>query len=109
MMLELGARQLPEASVAVALEAAHTALQPLFALQEEFAAKVGAVKRNSQLMAPSPALVKAVEDAVYEEAKGVFKTLASRKEMRSRAQGQLIHKAMAAVKKEGGGGGGAVE
>lgn len=55
MMLEAGAKQVPEAKVAEAIEAAHKAMQPLFDLQEQVARDLGAEK---------PTVVPVVSDIV---------------------------------------------
>ena len=100
LMVELGARQLPEASLAAALLAADEALLPSLALQEALRLGCGKPKREARLFVPSPALRKAADECIQEEADKVFSEARVRKELRGRAQGRLIHKAKAALAAE---------
>ncbi len=56
MMVEAGAREVSEKTVAEALEYAHKAIQPAIALQQELAKKVGVVAQEYELVKPDDAV-----------------------------------------------------
>src|SRR5262245_14262284 len=64
VMVEGGARMLPEAELLEALFAAHAAAQPLIDLQEELRAAVGKPKREVEVPARDTTLEAAVQDHV---------------------------------------------
>src|SRR5947199_1698547 len=63
VMVEGGARMVPEALLLEALFAAHEALQPLIALQESLQRRVGKPKRSVTAPAVDPALERQVREA----------------------------------------------
>src|SRR5207253_9039244 len=63
VMVEGGARMVPEALLLEALFAAHEALQPLIALQESLQRLVGKPKRSVAAPAVDPALERQVREA----------------------------------------------
>ncbi|HSX29955.1 MAG TPA: polyribonucleotide nucleotidyltransferase [Candidatus Saccharimonadales bacterium] len=62
MMVEAGANEVSEETVAEVLEWAHKAMQPAIALQKELAAKVGVAAQQYELSLPSEAIQKEVDE-----------------------------------------------
>jgi len=62
MMVEAGAREVSEETVADALTYAHQAIQPAIDLQNELVQKIGVTKQEYTLMLPDEAIQKKVDD-----------------------------------------------
>ena len=73
MMLEGGAQIVDEEVILEALFAAHEAMQPIFAMQEELQRRAGKPKREFAPKERDPALLKAVEKSIGD---GIEKALA---------------------------------
>jgi polyribonucleotide nucleotidyltransferase len=63
LMVEAGAREIPEAEILDALDIAHTEIKKLCALQRELAAKVGKPKLEVVVVGVDPAVLAAVRSA----------------------------------------------
>jgi polyribonucleotide nucleotidyltransferase len=63
LMVEAGAREIPEAEILDALDIAHTEIKKLCALQRELAAKVGKPKLEVVVVGVDPAVLEAVRSA----------------------------------------------
>jgi polyribonucleotide nucleotidyltransferase len=66
LMVECGAKEVPEDVMVAALEFGHQALQPLIDLQEQMRAEVGKPKAEPILILPAPELVEKVFERVRE-------------------------------------------
>jgi len=64
MMVEAGAREVSEETVAEALAYAHEAIQPAIDLQNELAQKVGVTKQEFTLLLPDESIQKSVDEWV---------------------------------------------
>ena len=64
MMVEAGAREVPEEEMLDAIMFAHEAIKELCAFQEKIIAEIGKPKREIQLYAPDPKVQKDIEDRI---------------------------------------------
>ena len=103
LMLEIGAAELPEAELVMALRAADAALDPLLQMQHELrhawllADERRASKRPYALFVPPDDATATARAAVWEETLSTFSVPHDTKVARSRAQTRLISAARTAV------------
>jgi polyribonucleotide nucleotidyltransferase len=72
VMVEGGARMVPEDEILEALFTGHRAIQQLLEIQEEIRAEVGKVKRHVPLAEPDPAVVQQVEQLALAKLKAAI-------------------------------------
>ena len=67
MMVEAGASEVDEETMAKAIELAHQTIQPVIALQQELVEKVGVTKQEYKLILPDPAIEQKISGFLKEK------------------------------------------
>ncbi len=83
LMVECGAKQVPEDVMVEALEFGHRALQPLIDLQEQMRAEIGKPKAEPILILPDPVLLENVFERVREPMSALLEKPLSKEEFNS--------------------------
>ncbi len=98
VMIEAGAKQVPEERILEAIKLAHEALQPIIEMQERLCTRIGKPKRELTLRLPNDELVRLIRERYGEQLTKAI--CVSEKLERERALGKLLQEIQKALLEE---------